>query len=159
MNTLLKNNLARKLNRVHNGSVNCERVMVPTFKPALNPLSAAHEHEFAFLYHLESREKIQGRSVRQAKAQGKSGLRKVIDPPALGSRISVTSRSLRRTAARQTHTNPALMPQRMPGYPFGKGNTVSHGSNYSGKDGAVRQRRNVLYLYSLHQTGPTICKV
>ena len=75
LDTLLKNNLARKLNRVYSADVICEQEMVPTFNPVHKPISAEHEHVYRFLYHLESPEKIQGSRVSASSKHGKSGQR------------------------------------------------------------------------------------
>jgi hypothetical protein len=95
-------------------------------QPQFKPLTADHVFYYAFLYQSSksrSITKIRDFVCQQAKVQGKSGPRKVIDPPSLGRRISTTSRSIRRTG-KPAKTNPELRHRRTSRRPFRQGKCV-----------------------------------
>lgn len=147
-----------KLNRVYIVSAYCETgSWQPAFNPFPNTLSAAHEHVYAFLYHSESREKIWGSSVPQAKEHRKAGQRKVFDPPALGSWIRTTSRSISRTA-RADHTNGVPRHKSRPNTLSAREVRVSsYGSIYSICSGVkARFWRGLLNLSEVYPPRPKI---
>lgn len=98
--------------------------------------------------------------AERAKVQGKSGPRKVIDPPSLGRRTCATSRSIRRTA-KADHTNPELRPERRAEDPFRQGKRVclEYGSDSFSRGVEKRLWRGLLYLFQVYSIRPEICTI
>lgn len=122
----------------------------------------SHTHSYGFLYQSKNSRSINKIKdypcAEQAKVQGKSGPRKVIDPPSLGRRIRATSRSSRRTA-KAAHTNPELRQGRTRPKTLSAREALclAYGSNPRSSNIKKGFWRAMLYLFSIHSTGPAIC--
>lgn len=99
--------------------------------------------------------------AEQAKVQGTSGPRKVIDLPSLGRRIRTTSRSICRTA-QAAHTNPEPRQDREGRRPYSarEVRVSSDGSDYQIRsDGKAGFWRSMLCLFQVYSTGPAVCTI